>query len=177
MSCIPMHVKQLKLNQLYSQAATKICSRQSLAEMLNPEKIRHSREEPVHLPEDTTTDLYSTDDYDSHSFLRKLMQTLWIIVSLPASVLKCCYMTKRWISPVPVMQGRCEVLSTDAETGIMWIFMYLITYSSCCVVLGNYTFLCALIPFTLLIALFILHCLQECLYEFHKWTFCLITFQ
>lgn len=73
MPCIAMHVKQLKLNQFCSQAATKICSRHSLAEMLNPEKIRHSREEPVYLPADTTTDLYSTDDYDSYSFLRKPM--------------------------------------------------------------------------------------------------------
>lgn len=57
MSCIAMHVKQLKLKQFCSQAAIKTCSRHSLAEMLNPEQIRQSREEPVHLPADTTTDL------------------------------------------------------------------------------------------------------------------------
>lgn len=73
MSYIATHVKQLKLNQFCSQAATKICSRHSLAEILNPEKIMHGREEPVHLSADTTTDPYSTDYYDSHSFLRKLL--------------------------------------------------------------------------------------------------------
>lgn len=37
--------------------------------------------------------------------------------------------------------------------------------------LGIYTSLCALIPVTLLKAVFILHCLQEYLYGFHVWTF------
>lgn len=73
MSCVAMHVKQLKFNPFCSQAATKICSGHSLAEMLNSAQVRHSREEPAHLPAGTATDPHSTDDYHCHSFLRKPM--------------------------------------------------------------------------------------------------------
>jgi len=75
--------------------SNKICSRHSFAQALNPEKIRNTREVPVHLPVGATADPCTTNAYYSYSFLRKPMYILCIAVLVPASALKCCYMAKR----------------------------------------------------------------------------------